>query len=123
MNEQKFSLAAGIVYVLAAAAAIFLFTVCGSGSSAVTVQTAEQGYKGLITIEVSVAGTKIKSAKLVSSEDSDFTKPAIETILAQAVKSGSAEKLDTFPEQPFLQRQRSPLLKKRLSRRKARQIK
>ena len=32
-----------------------------------------------ITIEVSVAGTKIKSAKLVSSEDSDFTKPAIET--------------------------------------------
>ena len=41
MNEQKFSLAVGIVYVLAAAAAIFLFTVCGSGSSAVTVQTVE----------------------------------------------------------------------------------
>lgn len=86
MNEQKFSLTAGIVYALAAAAVIFLFTVCGSGSSAVTVQTAEQGYKGLITIEVSVAGGKIKSAKLVSTEDSDFTKPAIETILAQAAK-------------------------------------
>jgi len=66
MNEQKLSLTAGIVYALAAAAVIFLFTVCGSGSSAVTVQTSEQGYKGQITIEVSVAGTKIKSAKLVA---------------------------------------------------------
>ena len=112
MNEQKFSLAAGIVYVLAAAAAIFLFTVCGSGSSAVTVQTAEQGYKGLITIEVSVAGTKIKSAKLVSSEDSDFTKPAIETILAQAVKSGSAEKLDTVSGATFSSKATIAALKK-----------
>ncbi|MFC2280939.1 MAG: hypothetical protein ACFNLN_05120, partial [Treponema socranskii subsp. buccale] len=46
---------------------------------------------GQITIEVSVAGTKIKSAKLVSTEDSDFTKPAIETILAQAVKTKSQQ--------------------------------
>lgn len=112
MNEQKFSLAAGIVYVLAAAAAIFLFTVCGSGSSAVTVQTAEQGYKGLITIEVSVAGTKIKSAKLVSSEDSDFTKPAIETILAQAAKTGSAEKLDTASGATFSSKATIAALKK-----------
>lgn len=112
MNEQKLSLTAGIVYVLAAAAVIFLFTVCGSGSSAVTVQTSEQGYKGRITIEVSVAGTKIKSAKLVSTEDSDFTKPAIETILAQAVKTGSAEKLDTVSGATFSSKATIAALKK-----------
>ena len=100
MNEQKISRISTIVYVLAAASLIFVFTVCselssGDGTAGVTVQASAQGYKGLITVEVTAANGKIKAAQLISSEDSDFTKPAIEDLIAQAVKNGGTAGLDT----------------------------
>lgn len=94
MNEQKLSRIAAIIYGLAAVTLILVFTVCGSSPTGITVQTSAQGYKGAVTVEVTVAGEKITAAQLVSSEDSDFTKPVIEGIIAKVVKKGGAAGVD-----------------------------
>ncbi|MGI5174201.1 FMN-binding protein [Treponema sp. OMZ 840] len=94
MNEQKISRISTVVYAVAASAVIIILTVCGTSSGGVTVQSSAEGYKGAITVEVTAANGKIKTARLVSTEDSDFTKSSIESIIAQAVKNGGTANLD-----------------------------
>ena len=101
MNEKKTSVTASVIYAIIGFALVAFFTISAKKAPPLTVQTAEQGFKGLITIETTFSNGKITAAKLVSSEDSDFTKPAIETVLAQAVKTGKADKLDTVSGATF----------------------
>jgi fumarate reductase flavoprotein subunit len=53
------------------------------------------GRNGQIAVSVTTSGGKIVDAKILSEEETDFAKPAAQTIIAQAVKKGSAVKLDT----------------------------
>ncbi len=94
MSKQKVSLFSTIVYLLVAVSVFFLCIACNSSSGHITAQASEKGFQGNIVVEVQVLDGKIKAAKLIESGDSDFTLPAIKTILEQAVKNGNAENLD-----------------------------
>lgn len=101
MKEQKLSRIAAVVYGIAALALILVFTLGGASSKGVTVQSSAEGFKGMITVEVRVADGEIKAAQLISSEDSDFTKPMIEALLTQAVENGGTAGLDAVAGATF----------------------
>ena len=53
------------------------------------------GFKGPMTVSITVKDNKIVDAKLVKTEDSEFAHASINEVLAQAVKKGDATKLDS----------------------------
>ena len=55
-----------------------------------------EGYKGPITISITVEKGKITDAKLISTSDSEFAYSAINAIIAQTITKGSVKKLDAI---------------------------
>lgn len=60
-----------------------------------------EGFKGPIEIELMLKDGKIVDGRVVATDESDFAKPAIDTIIEQAVKNGNADKLDTVSGATF----------------------
>ncbi len=55
-----------------------------------------EGYRGPLSVVVTMEGDTIKTAELLTLSDSEFSLPTAQAVLEQAVLKGSAEELDVI---------------------------
>ncbi|AEC01580.1 flavocytochrome c [Parasphaerochaeta coccoides] len=59
------------------------------------------GFAGPLKVQVSISGGKIADVKLLELSDSDFSRPAVDTIINQAKSKGTADALDVVAGASF----------------------
>lgn len=93
--KQKSGIISAVVFLAVSAAAIAGILASGTGKGEIYTGTGS-GRNGDITVSVTVKDGRITAGKVVSEQETDFAKPAAQEVLAQAVKNGSADDLDTI---------------------------
>lgn len=96
MNKKKSLLFAFVGFAIASACALaFIINANKSVSYADgTWNGTGDGRNGPIEVSITIENNKIVSADIVSESETDFAKPAIRTVLDQAVASGSMNSFD-----------------------------
>jgi len=95
MNFRRFNgIAAAVFLVISAAVITAIAFRTGKPAGQVYTGTGD-GRNGKIEVSITVHNGKIVGGNIVSESETDFAKPAAQTIMAQAVKQGSADALDT----------------------------
>lgn len=74
-----------------------------------------KGFNGDITVSVTVNGGKITGGKIISETETDFAKPAVQTVLDQATKTGSANNLDVVAGATFASKGTAEAIKNALT--------
>lgn len=93
MNKKPF-LITGVFLVLAAAAIVIGVKSRSAGGGEAWTGTAE-GRNGPVSISLTIKDGKVTGGKVVSESETDFAKPAIQTVIDQMVKIQDTAKLDT----------------------------
>lgn len=95
MNFKKFNAIASGIFIAVSAAAVATIISCTKGPSGKEFTGIGDGRNGKIEVSITVKDGKIVAGKIVSDEETEFAKPAAATVMAQAVKNGNADALDT----------------------------
>lgn len=86
-----------VALFLTASAAVIVGGLCATKSPVLhdgTYTGTGEGRNGPITLSITVAGGKLEGGEVLSEDESDFAKPAIQAVIDQAVKGNSVTGLD-----------------------------
>ena len=95
MDFKRFNRIAAGIFVVLSAAAIVGIAACTRKPAGKAYSGTGNGRNGKIEVSITISNGKIVDGKIVSESETEFAKPAAQTILAQAIKNGNAEALDT----------------------------
>lgn len=95
MNFRKFDRIAAGVFLAVSAAAVIVMAACTRKPAGTEYPGTGEGRNGKIEVTITVSNGKITGGKIVSETETDFAKPAAQTIMTQAIKNGNADALDT----------------------------
>ncbi len=98
-KQQKLHTAITAAFLAVSAIAIGFCVSCSDKKSAKladgTYIGSGEGRNGPVEVSITVSGGKVKSAQVTKEEETDFAKPAAQTIVTSFVKKGSTSGIDT----------------------------